>query len=273
MASIRDLEILLLAKSMLDNEQRSGVICPFCHGNDKSLSLRREGEMIFYHCHRARCGISGMTRASPALTVSPVLKYNNKYAETLRAAGPPSTFDCNWVAAEWGMQEKHVRKGGLQSIYGKKRIILPIYDMDGYEVGATLRSTEESVVPKSLICMTSPNSICASFYEGEQNPEVVIIVEDQASAIRASYYCSSVALLGTNMDVIKARAIARTDCKRAIFCLDKDAFSKSILLANKWGSMFPSHTVVLPSKDLKDMTEIELRSLMTDKCNLTIEEG
>lgn len=138
-------------------------------------------------------------------------------------------------------------------------------------MGATLRAMKGDNGPKSMICMVNNDWPCMSFYEGASNPSTIIIVEDQASAVRASRYCSSVALVGVYMDSVKAREIAKTDKKKAIFCLDKDAFSKTIKLAQQYGDMFDTHKAVCPPKDLKDMGEEQLKEFIAEACNVEVE--
>lgn len=269
----RNLEILLMSSGMQDQEQVSGKTCPFCKSTDKSFSMKREGINLFYNCKRDKCKISGMTRLEAGtLPKKQRIKGESKYARWLRTACPLTHDDYEWLKKEWNFEKKHALAGGAEGMFPIRRIVLPIYDATGREVGATLRAKHKDTTPKSIICLTDLDALCLSFYGGKQNKETMLVVEDQASAIRASYYCSSVALLGTSMNVMKARAIAKTSTKKIIFCLDKDAFSSSIDLATKYGAMFDKHATVCPPMDLKNMTEEALADFMANTCNLQLGE-
>lgn len=146
------------------------------------------------------------------------------------------------------MDRVHTRKGSIEFSLSAQRLTLPIFNASGAEAGVTFRNITGKSAAKSLIAMTDMNFLCMSFYQGTMNADTIIIVEDQASAIRASSYCSSVALLGVSMDGLRAAAIAKTSPKSVIFCLDKDAFGQNIKLSQKWGPMMKSHRAVCPLK-------------------------
>lgn len=263
-----------LGNHLREGDQLSGQECPYCErlgSGEKSLSITRKATAIVYKCHRAKCGREGFVRAEGASMFGAEVAGANRYARYLRTSIPLFEKQKHQLTTMWGFDDFHFRKSGAEYTLACDRVVLPIYNREGDAVGATLRAVGKSGGPKSMICMVKTDWPCMSFYEGEANASTIIIVEDQASAIRASRYCSSVALIGVYMDSVKAREIAKTDKKTAIFCLDKDAFQKTIKLANTYGSMFEKHKAVCPPRDLKDMGEQELREYLADACNLEVE--
>lgn len=88
----------------------------------------------------------------------------------------------------------------------------------------------------------------------------IIIVEDQLSAVRASRYLSSVALLGTNLSEERVAEIRRTGNSPVYLALDNDAISSAVKYVVKYRSVLPLQLVRL-DKDIKDMSEEELEVL------------
>ena len=279
MISSPDAAVYMLGNKLAVGEQLSGQECPFCarHGDrgEKSLSITRDTSAVVYQCHRAKCGARGWVRADSASSSARSSKAANanKWGAYLKHAAPLMQDEKNWCGERWSMQDRHLRKGSVEYSPSAKRLILPIFNPAGEEVGATLRAMHTKQTPKSMIVMEKADAFCMSFYKSAApNPNVWIVVEDQASAIRASMYCSSVALLGVYMDAIRAREISKLKPDKVLWCLDKDAFNKTIEMAKKYGHMIKNSSAVCPPKDLKDMTEQELKSFLTYDCKLTIEE-
>lgn len=264
--------------------QLSGQECPFCArlgSYERSLSVSREANGILYRCHRNKCGLKGWVRADgkQGSASTDRAKGSSKYATYIRSAVSLSEQQKDWLWDEWGMEDRHIRKGGIEYSPACNRLILPIYSctkesaFGRIEVGSNLRSMDKGVKPKSLICMTTTNDLCMSYYPGSINRDVVIVVEDQASAIRASEYCSAVALLGVYMDAVRARAVARLEASRVLFCLDNDAFSTCLSMSQKYGPMMKSSMALCPDRDLKNMSDKQLRKFLTEEAKLPLEEA
>lgn len=274
-----DAAVFLMGNKLAVGEQLSGQECPYCarHGErgEKSLSITRDTSAVVYQCHRAKCGARGWVRADSASSSarSSRAANANKWGAYLKHAGPLMQDEKNWVGERWSMDDRHIRKGNIEYNGSAKRLILPIFNPDGVEIGASLRAMHAKQSPKSMIVMERDDAYCMSFYRSTAiNPNVWIVVEDQASAIRASMYCSAVALLGVYMDAQRAREISKLKPDRVLWCLDKDAFNKTIEMAKRYGHMIKGSSAVCPPKDLKDMTEHELKSFLTYECKLEVEQ-
>lgn len=113
-------------------------------------------------------------------------------------------------------------------------------------------------LPKNLSMLDRPNE--GAWYAPMANKRKLIVVEDQLSALRASEYMTSVALLGTHVtDTIKD-SIKAGKFDVVYLALDPDAFTKSIKLARELREDIPVQVLRLP-KDIKDMTHEEVGSL------------
>lgn len=84
----------------------------------------------------------------------------------------------------------------------------------------------------------------------------IIIVEDQLSAIRASDYLTSVALLGTHLNDERVQELRAAKTRPIYLALDNDAIGTAVKHVVKYKSLLPMRLVRL-SKDIKDMTHEE----------------
>lgn len=87
------------------------------------------------------------------------------------------------------------------------------------------------------------------------------MVEDIPSAVRASRYVSSVALLGTSCTIEYAAEI-KSFCTSVVWALDEDATEIAIKHHRKHGILFDSSEVLCLPKDFKDMDEEELETIL-----------
>jgi DNA primase len=72
----------------------------------------------------------------------------------------------------------------------------------------------------------------------------------------------AVALLGTGLNADKVREIQQVAQHLPVYiALDADATSQAFVLARKWGSAFMSCRVVVLDKDIKDMSDDEIKAL------------
>ena len=102
-----------------------------------------------------------------------------------------------------------------------------------------------------------------AWYTSTEGRDVLIIVEDQLSAIRASDYYDSVALLGTNLNDERVAEINEQGYNRVYLALDKDAFSLAVNYVRDLRSKLPLLLLRL-DKDIKNHSEQELDELMKE---------
>lgn len=134
----------------------------------------------------------------------------------------------------------------------EERLVLPVRNYDGEITGAVLRSLS-GAKPKALT-HTEPGAI--AWYPNLRS-DLLIIVEDQLSAMRASEHMNAVALLGTNLNDERAQEIASHRFFRVLIALDKDArpvMMRHVISNRSYFRLQP----ILIDKDLKNMSEEEL---------------
>lgn len=133
--------------------------------------------------------------------------------------------------------------------------MLPVYGPNRELYGCVLRSLTGQT-PKVL---THTDQGAMAWYTNVRNGDI-IIVEDQLSAIRASAYLTSVALLGTMLNEDRVARL-RSVCRGKVYmALDNDAIGTAVRHLIKYRSFLPVSIIRL-EKDIKDMTHEEADNL------------
>lgn len=133
---------------------------------------------------------------------------------------------------------------------------MPVRGYEGEELGVMLRALDGRK-PKAV---SHTEKGVMAWYINHTTPGI-IIVEDQLSAVRASRYLSSVALLGTNLSEERVAEIRKTRNSPVYLALDNDAISSAVKYVVKYRSVLPLQLVRL-DKDIKDHSAEELDVLM-----------
>lgn len=132
---------------------------------------------------------------------------------------------------------------------------MPVRDVQGQELGVVLRSLSGE---KPKVISHTEKGVMA-WYTNHATTGV-IIVEDQLSAIRASDYLTSVALLGTNLSEERAKEIKQAGRGPVYLALDNDAIASAVKYVVKYRSVLSLQLVRL-DKDIKDMSHEEANDL------------
>lgn len=258
-------KVLLEYEHLPSGTSLASQMCPACRGGDSgehTLSVSSTDTGIVWMCHRASCtfrGGSGGVRAvsSKLQTSAPAVrgvvgKTLIREAEVLT----PSTKD--YLFDTYGLTASTLSRFNVGYDTKSDRVVLPVIDKDNEVVGAMLRSFS-GATPKT-ISHTEPDSI--AWYMRPQK-DVLVVVEDQLSAMRVwQYGFSSVALLGTHMNMQRVLEIKKAGYKRVLLALDKDATGKAVKHVVTYRSVLPM--LILPlSKDIKDQSEQELTKLFS----------
>jgi len=145
---------------------------------------------------------------------------------------------------------------GIRAVVDKDAVYMPVYGPAGQERGGMLRYFD-GTQPKAVSYKATDQPWQAwHMPDGSQDLDVLVIVEDQLSAMRCwQLGYTAVALLGVNLNSDKAAEI-RSTCAdmRTLLALDADAFSKALGYAKKYSWLQP----VRLEKDLKDSSDAEI---------------
>ena len=236
----------------LGEGQWAGQVCPFCEASDKAFSINISSPLVEYKCHRDKCGKGGrLVLGGGAIPTSSNATSPVKHPVLIALSEEQE----EWLDHEWGFKERHLRKSGVMFCPTNQRLSLPIYSTNGKVVGHNFRSMQKGTNPKAYVTMYGKDDPCMSYYHTDNR---CIIVEDQASAVRASMYCSAIALMGTHISVSKLRAIQSKKFSKVVLCLDRDAMAKATEISRKYSDYFGRFEVYCPEVDLKNMDEDRL---------------
>lgn len=257
---------ILDSVSGLSLGQTRTIACPCCKNDwaeqgrpsnwrpENSMSVTKEQLGVLYHCFRATCkrgtGFIQSISAGPRITKKEFTP--NEYHYDLRSL---SASEEAFLEERFEFSRDTVLAAGVKYNPSRDSFVYPIRDVRGYDVGLVDRDHTGSRRPKAIsyffndvprLHFSFTNSQCD--YRGD-----VLIVEDIPSAIKASRFLDSVALLGSHINDDQASHLARI-YRRAIIALDNDAFEKGMRLKNKYEFYFDELLCLYLVKDIKDMS-------------------
>lgn len=242
-------------------------ICPACDGGstkEASLAISRDDGILKFKCHRASCNFRGRAATVGRQDVSKEserrdrLGGRERYA-ALRKSGVPEGV-AHFLIEKYFLEGKHFAQGELRwtsefSEEGEGRLVMPVRDMRGELYGFTARKlTKGGRGPKTLNFLENSRG---SWYHGP-GKQSLLLVEDQLSALRASSFVSSVAVLGTHISDFLLADLINSGYTTVYLALDKDARKQGLKTAIRLRSKLKMKVPDLP-KDVKDMTDDELK--------------
>jgi len=247
------------------------MLCPFCEGGaskEVSLSVTRDSKyLVLYLCHRTKCGRRGAITAFgagiDALTPSDPRKFTpNLYSRPISAL---EIQDLEYLNVKWhldldDMHDVGWAKASMEE--GFLPLIMPVFSPTGACRGHVLRiqRKDDSKDVKSYKILDEP--WCCWYRSIDAN---VVVVEDQISALRASEYTTSCAMLGTGLNTEKIEEILRVaGAGRIWLAFDKDATGEAFNYLRRYRPYCPNLNVLMLQKDIKNMTDSELKKLLGD---------
>jgi len=249
-----------LLGSTLDYGETLRDVCPQCGGgsqSEKSLALTRESDgTLVWICHRASCQSRGGTsKVGTRTTNNTPRKKRRVFDGRTRELSEPLR---ERIYELWGISEPEAWY--YTPAYGG-RIAMSIRSPKYLHRGWVLRDISGRARTKALTYIDE-GEVPLSWYKTDPYAPTVI-VEDIPSAVRASTYMNSVALLGTGVGMDKAAEIAEYARLPIIVALDQDATSESFRIAHRYAALWQDVKVLMLNKDLKNMNEEELQRTLT----------
>jgi len=239
------------------------VICPRCGGGsteEKSLSVTRsEDGVLLWQCFRDKCpekkGDSSVDSSYiPSLERKEVRKPRKVFDGTTKAL---TDTHLARLKAMWGIESPPYWY--YTPDYGG-RIAMSIRGPKYTHRGWVLRDIRGVARTKAYTFLEEGQESLSWYKNHSDRPTV--LVEDIPSAVRASHYVNSVALIGTAIGLDKALEIAQYATRPIVIALDQDATAKSFQHAERYGLMWDGPEILTLNKDMKDMSHDELQELL-----------
>lgn len=260
---LKRLEVKAIGIPLLKGVTTNDEHCPWCKKRGSfSVTKTHKGDVAFI-CHRASCGEAGYIRdrgiRGPA---------------EQRRMFHPRVFDCptqrlgdGWLShllAEYGVTRDEINWAEWKYSPVGNRLVIPVLSPYGANRGFTCRALVNGTVPKTLT-FREVDDVWLGWYNrahhnaaDQKGPiNTVVVVEDPISALKASRFYPSVALLGSYIDEKMVGEII-SQGTNIVLCLDADATQKAYDYAEKFAVYGNFRTVPL-SKDVKNMNDEELK--------------
>lgn len=246
----------------LELGENKRTTCPACGGGssqERSLSITLgEDGVLKWQCFRAKCDLGSGANAQVHYdhTKKPLVKVRKKFEGKVTSL---SDYEREWIVKNWGIAEPehwyHTPEYG-------GRVAMSVRSPKFLHRGWVLRDIMGNATTKALTYIDD-NEEGMSWYKTTPNAPTVI-VEDIPSAVRASRWVNSCALLGTGIGLDRALEIAENSSS-VIVALDQDATELSFRWAHKYALLWGDVTVLPLQKDIKDMNEDELKELLNER--------
>lgn len=243
------------------------TICPYCNGGkskELSLACTRTATGILWHCKRASCGKGGIIGEIPPKTVGAdkVKKKTRAYKGNLCLLS-----EIDWAVhfGVYGISLSKCLEQGIQSAVDINRIYMPIYNLSGYQIGENLRALGKDQLPKSIKNKFNEKEPLIHCPLGTKVEKVLVLVEDQTSAIKASKVIPTVALMGTNITDEAVELFRSAGVEEIIMCLDGDTagITATLKAVKKLSPFFKVKATHPPKgKDPKNLSIQELTQLL-----------
>lgn len=254
-------QIKLLASEYDVGDQSDLHVCPFCKGGssgEPSFTMNILPEGVVYICYRANCSKRGFV---PSLRLGETPSPKKRQKEPKPFLGDrsplPETMIPFLVNKFPCMTEELLQREQVQYSHERERVLLPMFDVRGYEYGVQARSYRK--VPKAISYFDNTEVPKLHFPLGYVLNKAITLVEDHFSAmILCDQGVSSIALLGTNLSDKEAVHLATCGVHQITFFLDADAAHKAVQFKKEYGLEF-SIDVYYHETDPKDLTQEQIK--------------
>lgn len=234
--------------------------CPVC-GKSGSFSVSVVDVGILYNCFRNSCGIRGFIPYDPTNYVKPTVHVKKEYKEYELTDLPDKYIE--FFYSHFEIDKEDLEFWGVKYSPEQRRVIFPILDELGREIGRTARGykeVEEYVGGKSLHYKYSDVVPFAYYSPNCLIRNTLIIVEDSVSVIKIFRVVRDrdigvIGLLGTNLSSDLVKLISN---KHVLMWLDQDALKKAIDYKQTYGIFFKSYNIIYTEKDPKDLPYIDI---------------
>ena len=256
--------------------QTGSFLCPTCEGGssrERTMTVNKDAYgVVKWYCFRSSCGergtnfAGGQSKTEAMLNPLPVVQEIRPYTGRLIKL---TDLEFSYFSKTFNISKPDMYMDDTG------RYILPIRKLSTICRGHISRRPwsghdPADTRPKSLTYWHEPGPLLSWYKPADRNDEndcsfnsnIVLLVEDQLSAMRAAEYLhvTTCALLGTGINAEKVAEIQQS-ASYVIIALDSDATGQAFAMARKWGQAFDSCKVLVLTQDIKDMPLEQLKAL------------
>lgn len=252
--------------SLGNYETSKREVCPACKGGsskEKTFSVTRRDDLLLWNCFRASCPCSGYVSCDSGLArkdFSP--RKRTRVQVATEELGEELTL---YLSGRFGVPDSSLSLADLSwtgecgNAY-ERRVAYPIYGPDSRPRGAVFRSYEGRT-PKSLTQLND-GALGMAWYKWVRSSKILVLTEDQMSAIKLAPHYHAAALLGTELTDAKVAELRSQNYERIYLALDRDATMEALRSQHRLRNELPNLLVLPLPKDVKDMDEQDLTNLL-----------
>ena len=263
MSVSNELEQIKLLALGLEKGYSLRAICPFCNAtHENSLTITRTDEGLVYICPRAKCGARGLIPSKLA-TYDPhwhkqEKKQPKKKPFTYGTTALPKAA-IEMFRRKYDITEDELEENGFKYSPEIGRVIMPVYNSYGYQVGCVARSYRKNFTgTKAINYFDDGQSHLHYVPQSLSRGGTITCVEDIPSAIRIARFGRACAILGSWISYEGIVELGRLT-KDINIALDSDATAKAFKMRKKYSLYFRNFNIKILSKDPKDMTDDEIK--------------
>lgn len=240
------------------------TVCPFCNAaHETSFTLNRTEDGIQYGCWRAKCGKRGFIP-------SKAMQYDPHWHKKEPKKRKPKTFSYDTVElpdelvemfyVRYSITKDELIQNGFSYAPELDRVIMPIYNYLGYEIGQVARSYDPDITGSKAINYFSDGKSHLHYVpQGMYRNGAIVCVEDIPSSLRCARFGRAIAILGSYISHENILELAE-HTGEVIIALDPDATNKAFKMRNKYRAYFRNFSIRVLSKDPKDMSDEEIQN-------------
>lgn len=260
---------------LAEGESVGGQLCPECGGGrsrERSLRVSRHKGQLRAKCYRASCEWTYkgavnvrnyfIQNKHPTNELLPFPVVNNRPLTDEEKDRLSVKFSIEQGMFDWA-QWSHVDDFDYNR---GPRFVLPILRPDGTARGKTYRSWDGHL-PKAQINKLS-DEVMMCWYKPKPYGKVLVVVEDQPSALRAAGAgVDALSLCGTLLDNARLAEIKHQGYECVWLCLDQDATVNAFRMIAEFKFRLPQLKIKTLDTDVKNMN-VEQFNKFLEEINL-----
>lgn len=280
-------ELRLLLTSLVEGEQRSGEVCPYCRGGrsgEGSLSIARfQASSGAYKCNRAACGKEGYIGERFGTHYRPPAKQVRKEWEPRIYDGTIEELPDDIIkqyTTKYGWTEEDLRATGCGWSPEYRRTTWKICSPTGVVRGIELRTLNPQSRAKTLHFRHSADVWVAHVRRGEvggsgeggrskgertggdtQTVQPLIAVEDLISAYRVGQVYPAASIMGSHLNFDILMDLMKVS-ENVVLVLDRDATEKAEKFAKRYSFLCPGLVHIPITRDLKYESQEAIKDIL-----------